>query len=167
MKDINFVKNIDSLGRIVIPMDIRKKLQINTGDVLSITCNDKNILLCKYSTLSDNYKVIEIIKCFVENFNLKVILMDKDYVIYSNLVNINSKIDSNLKVLIKDGYKLRNEINEFNFDGVGVKGSFNMLPIISSQGIIGSLLVMGDVFDRGYEFCDILTKIISLELNIS
>ncbi|HAB67422.1 MAG TPA: AbrB family transcriptional regulator, partial [Firmicutes bacterium] len=38
MKDINFIKNIDNLGRIVIPMDIRRKLQINTGDVLSITC---------------------------------------------------------------------------------------------------------------------------------
>ena len=93
--------------------------------------------------------------------------MDKDYVIYSNLVNITSKIDSNLKVLIKDGYKLRNEANDFNFDGVEVKGVFNMLPIISTQGIIGALVVMGDVFDKGYEFCDILTKIISLELNIS
>ena len=89
------------------------------------------------------------------NFNLKVILTDKDYVIYSNLVNMNSKIDSNLKALIKGGYKIRNEANKFNCDGVEVKGIFNMLPIISSQGIIGSLVVMGDVFDKGYEFCDI------------
>ena len=54
MKDINFIKNIDNLGRIVIPMDIRRKLQINTGDVLSITCNDKDIMLTKYSSLDNN-----------------------------------------------------------------------------------------------------------------
>ena len=42
--NVSFVKNIDNLGRIVIPMDIRRKLQISTGDVLSITCNEKNIM---------------------------------------------------------------------------------------------------------------------------
>ena len=48
MNNVNFIKNIDNLGRIVIPMDIRRKLQINTGDVLSITC--LNYLVSGYNS---------------------------------------------------------------------------------------------------------------------
>ena len=102
MKNVNFVKNIDNLGRIVIPMDIRRKLQINTGDVLSITCNDKDITLAKYSNLDNNYKIVEMIKSFIEIFNFKVILTNKECVIYSNLVGCLNKLDNNTKLLVKN-----------------------------------------------------------------
>lgn len=167
MKNINFVKNIDNLGRIVIPMDIRKKMNINTGDILSITCNDTDICLRKYSTLNNNYKIIEIIKYFVEGFNLKVMLFDKDTVVYSNVVDINSNLDDDLKYLIKNGYKLRNDLKEFKFNNISFKGVYNMLPIVSNEGIVGSMVVLGDVFDNAFEICNVITKIISLELNIS
>lgn len=167
MKDINFVKNIDNLGRIVIPMDIRKKLQISTGDVLSITCNDKNILLTKYNTLDDNYKIIEIIKSFIEKLGLKVILMNKDYVLFSNVVNVGTKIFGDLKSLINNGVSIRSQNNEFIFEDNKVKGVYNMLPIITNEGIIGSLIVFGELNDKSFEICELITKIISLELNIS
>ena len=77
MDNINFVKNIDNLGRIVIPMDIRRKLDISTGDAISISVSDKNILLSKYSSLESNSKIINIIKSFIEEFDIKVIYMNK------------------------------------------------------------------------------------------
>ena len=102
MNNVNFVKNIDNLGRIVIPMDIRRKLQISTGDVLSITCNDKNIMLTKYSSLVNNQKIVEIVKSVVEVFNVKLILTNKECVLYSNIVNFGAKLDNNIKLLIKN-----------------------------------------------------------------
>lgn len=167
MKDINFVKNIDNLGRIVIPMDIRRKLQISTGDVLSITCNDKDILLTKYSSLDNNMKIIEILKCFVEVFNIKTILMNKDCVIYSNIVNIGSKLDNNMKTLVKNGNSMKAQNSEIVFGENKVNGIYNMLPIVTNEGIIGSLIVFGDGQEKGYEVCTLISKIIMLELNIS
>lgn len=167
MKDINFVKNIDNLGRIVIPMDIRRKLQISTGDVLSITCNDKDILLTKYSSLDNNMKIIEILKCFVEVFNIKVILMNKECVIYSNIVNVGAKLDNNMKTLVKNGNSMKAQNSEIIFGENKVNGVYNMLPIVTNEGIIGSLIVFGDIQEKGFEVCSLISKIIMLELNIS
>ena len=161
MKNVNFVKNIDNLGRIVIPMDIRRKLQINTGDVLSITCNDKDITLAKYSNLDNNYKVIEIIKSFIELFNFKVILTNKE------CVNNGTKLDKNTGLLVKNGTNMKYQSNELVFGENKVKGIYNMLPIVTSEGIEGSIIVFGEIKDRAYEMCTFLNKIIMLELNIS
>ena len=131
MNNVNFIKNIDNLGRIVIPMDIRRKLQINTGDVLSITCNDKNIMLTKYSSLDNNPKVVGILKCFIEDFNIKAILTNKECVLYSNLVNIGAKLDSNTKLLVKNGTNIRNNSSTSYFGDRKIEGIYNMLPIVT------------------------------------
>ena len=107
MNNVNFIKNIDNLGRIVIPMDIRRKLQISTGDVLSITCNNKNIMLTKYSSLDNNGRVVEIVKYFVDIFNIKVMLTNKECVLYSNLVGVGAILDSNTKLLVKNGNNIK------------------------------------------------------------
>ncbi len=167
MKNVNFIKNIDNLGRIVIPMDIRRQLQINTGDVLSVTCNDKNIMLTKYSNLDNNMKIVEIIKCFIENFNIKAILMNKDCVVYSNIVNIGTKLGGNVKLLVKNGNSIRSQSNELVFGENKVSGVYNMLPIVTNEGVEGSLVVFGEVQEKGFEICNILSKLIMLELNIT
>ncbi len=167
MENINFIKNIDNLGRIVIPMDIRRKMQINTGDVLSISCNDKNITLMKYNSLDNNNKIIEMINFFVEILNLRVILLNKECVIYSNVVEVGSKIGNDIKILINGGNTIRSQSNEFVFGEKKVNGIYNMLPIVTNEGVIGSIIVFGDIKDKGFEYCTILDKIIMLELNIS
>ena len=167
MNNVNFIKNIDNLGRIVIPMDIRRKLQINTGDVLSITCNDKNIMLTKYSSLDNNPKVVGILKCFIEDFNIKAILTNKECVLYSNIVNIGAKLDSNTKLLVKNGTNIRNNNSTSYFGDRKIEGIYNMLPIVTSEGIEGSIIVFGDEIDRSYEICMLLSKLIMLELNIT
>lgn len=167
MKNVNFVKNIDNLGRIVIPMDIRRKLQINTGDVLSITCNDKNIMLTKYSNLDNNYKIIEIIKCFVENFNIKVILTNKECVIYSNVVEVGTKLDNQTKLLVKNATSIKNQNQSYIFGENKVSGIYNVLPIVTNEGIEGSIIVFGDENEKAYEICFLISKLIMLELNIA
>ena len=42
-----YYREIDRLGRVVIPMDIRKSLSINAGDVLKISAGDDKITLQK------------------------------------------------------------------------------------------------------------------------
>lgn len=167
MNNVNFIKNIDNLGRIVIPMDVRRKLQINTGDVLSITCNDKNIMLTKYSTLDSNYKIVEMLKYFVDSFKIKTILTNKENVLYSNLVSVGSKLDNSMKLAVKNATSLKNKNLAYVFGENKVTGLYNMLPIVTNEGIEGSIIVFGDEIDRAYDICVLICRLIQLELNIT
>lgn len=47
MKDTGIVRQIDELGRIVIPIEIRKRLGINERDPLEIYVKGERIILAK------------------------------------------------------------------------------------------------------------------------
>ena len=54
MKATGIVRRIDNLGRVVIPMEIRRHLGINDRDTLEIfTDNEGHIILKKYDPLPD------------------------------------------------------------------------------------------------------------------
>ncbi|GAM13085.1 AbrB/MazE/SpoVT family DNA-binding domain-containing protein [Mesobacillus selenatarsenatis] len=48
MKATGIVRKTDQLGRVVIPMELRKKLSIGENDPLEIFVNDDMIILKKY-----------------------------------------------------------------------------------------------------------------------
>lgn len=60
-----YFREIDRLGRIVIPMDIRKSLSVSAGDVLKISSDDDKIILqkaenqCVFCKASDNLTELE------------------------------------------------------------------------------------------------------------
>ena len=49
MSDTGIVRRVDDLGRIVIPMELRRTLGIHEHDALSISLEDGRIVLQKYS----------------------------------------------------------------------------------------------------------------------
>lgn len=48
MKATGFVKQIDDMGRIVIPKEIKKKMDLENRDYLEIFANGDEIILKKY-----------------------------------------------------------------------------------------------------------------------
>ncbi len=69
MKATGIVRRIDNLGRIVIPMEIRRHLGINDRDNLEIfTDNEGNIILKKYDPLPD---IVNRVKTLSEMINDK------------------------------------------------------------------------------------------------
>lgn len=48
MKPVGIVRQIDSLGRIVIPKELRRTLEISEGDSLELFIEDTTIILRKY-----------------------------------------------------------------------------------------------------------------------
>lgn len=48
MKATGIVRPIDDLGRIVLPIELRKAMNINRRDLLEIFVDDSNIILKKY-----------------------------------------------------------------------------------------------------------------------
>lgn len=49
MKSTGIVRKVDELGRIVLPIEIRKVLDINVKDPVEIFTDDDKIILRKYS----------------------------------------------------------------------------------------------------------------------
>ncbi len=49
MKSTAITRQIDDLGRVVLPMELRKNLRINKKDQLEIYVEDDKIILRKYS----------------------------------------------------------------------------------------------------------------------
>lgn len=48
MKSTGIVRKVDELGRIVLPMEIRKLMDINIKDSIEIYTDDDKIVLTKY-----------------------------------------------------------------------------------------------------------------------
>jgi transcriptional pleiotropic regulator of transition state genes len=49
MKTTGIVRNLDSLGRVVIPMDLRRTLGIGEKDALEVFVDGERIILKKYA----------------------------------------------------------------------------------------------------------------------
>lgn len=48
MQSIGVVRKVDELGRIVVPIELRRNLNIEVGDPLEIFVSDEEIILRKY-----------------------------------------------------------------------------------------------------------------------
>ena len=48
MKITGMIRQLDSLGRIVLPIELRRTLNINTKDMLEILVEDDSVILRKY-----------------------------------------------------------------------------------------------------------------------
>ena len=49
MKDIGIVRNIDEMGRLVIPKEMRTKMDIRSNDSVEIYVEDDKIILTRYT----------------------------------------------------------------------------------------------------------------------
>lgn len=61
MKTTGIIRKIDELGRIVIPKEIRKNLNLKNNDNLEILLEEENIVLKKYQPMG---KLIAFAKCY-------------------------------------------------------------------------------------------------------
>ncbi len=48
MKDTGVVRKVDELGRFTLPMELRRKLNIEVGDPLEVFVDEDSIVLKKY-----------------------------------------------------------------------------------------------------------------------
>lgn len=83
MKATGIVRRIDDLGRIVIPIEIRRDMNIRDGDPLEIFV-DKNgeVILKKYSALGEMHGFAESIVHSVQEATQQLVIMtDRDQVV--------------------------------------------------------------------------------------
>lgn len=83
MKATGVVRRIDDLGRIVIPIEIRRSMNIRDGDPLEIYVDrDGEVILKKYSAIAGiGSFVFEMAKALHETTGLICLITDRDRVI--------------------------------------------------------------------------------------
>ena len=153
MKTTGMVRRVDSLGRIVIPKEIRKVLKIKENEQVEINVSNDEIILNRYSEINDNdiniQRLIDIIK---DIYNIDIILTNlsyftittKDYLylkgkeISSYLINIlNERID------IKDNNNLL-----LNIDLKELNINYYIKTLIINGDTIGLIIYLGENINK-------------------
>ena len=141
MKPTGIVRKIDELGRIVLPKEMRKCLNINTGDDFQIRLEDEKIILEKYSYLK-NYEqeILSIINCFISETTYDISLVVNSKIINKNNEIIDQKLDRQIqerKILeCKNIEEL--ELNK----NLIIEGRYIILPIVVNSDLLGSLIIV-------------------------
>ena len=143
MINTGIIRKIDDLGRIVLPKELRKNLNINSGDDLQIIIDNEKIILEKYSKL-ENYEdsLLEIIKCFSDVNNYKIFITVNDKIINYNKENVNNII---LNIILSKKIYI-NDKNELNIIGETLKekGKIIIFPIVLESDLLGSIIIVGN-----------------------
>lgn len=160
------VRKIDELGRIVIPKEIRKNLNIRNGEDVQIFIQDNSIVLKKYEKLLSMKENADI---YINNFkkltSSDIIITDKEKVISSSVsAYIGNKIDSKIISLIderkqEEGYFLK-------FDTLSIEKKYLVSPIIVDADSIGSIILISDsaITDQDKLLAHILNILLTMNL---
>ena len=145
MKNTGVIRKIDELGRIVIPKEIRKNLNIRNGEDIQIYIDEDKIVLKKHQKM---LSIKENAKKYIDSFSKltssKLLVTDKEKVIASsgNTI-IDAKIDSNIVSLIGD--RKVGVGRDISFENNKVDSYYYVVPIIVDADSIGSVIVLSDL----------------------
>jgi stage V sporulation protein T len=83
MKEIGIVRRIDELGRIVIPIEIRRTMRVKSGDEMELFINENgDISLSKYSQIKSIEDLIKsYLKTLYSHYNIPIVVTNKSSVI--------------------------------------------------------------------------------------
>lgn len=86
-----YLRKIDSLGRVVIPRELREHIKIVDNELILIESNDQGIQISKFSVLSNYRKYVsEICETFKEYYKMNIQISDNEEVIYNTGIEPNS-----------------------------------------------------------------------------
>lgn len=153
MKSTGVVRRLDELGRIVIPKEIRKRLKIDSSDLVDIYIDEENIVLKKYHPLDNSYEyVFDFCKSIKETYNVDIVLSDKNKIIYNTYDEMlnNCQLDEELIKRI-DSY-LEKEISslaKINLTrGFAIKKDIIIYKIMANNEHYGYLFLLDDMISK-------------------
>lgn len=166
MKNTGVIRKIDELGRIVVPKEIRKNLNIKNGEDVQIYVEEDKIILKKYQKMgSIKEKAQKYLTLFSKFINNDIFITDREKIIASSSQNyLDCVIDSKFISLINDR---RNEIGHgLKLDSEMIDKFYSIIPIIIDADAIGALIMVSDkdINESDKIVLDILNSLLSLEL---
>ena len=154
------IRKIDELGRIVLPKELRKTLNIHSGDDFQITIDNEKIILEKYSMLENYEKILkDIINCFLS------VKKDKIYLVVNNrIINYNNDIITNVisNIILERKIYFSDKIdNNIISKTICEKGRIVVFPIVIDSDLLGSIIIIGkENINELIETCKLIYNII-------
>ena len=163
--DTGVVRKIDELGRIVIPKEIRKNLNIRNGEDVSIFVKDNMIVLKKYERALTIKEISQkYINAFKKINDDVVLISDKNSIISSsNFEYIDKKIDNKIFNLINE--RKSEEGPVLNLGGEVINSAYIISPIIVDTDAIGAVISLCK--DRLNEKSKIFNNVINILITLN
>lgn len=174
MKSTGVIRKIDELGRIVLPKEIRRNLGIRDGENLEIYVENDHILLKKYSKMQDYSEIVKSLANIVDNtYNFKIIITDRDKVLYSGVDTIvpSQEIGDKLIQYIHNRESVsKSSLETYKFKEENLTGYFLVLPIISSIDCLGLILLYNEsspIPEYHFDLLKLIANIIISKIDIA
>lgn len=162
---ISFVRRLDELGRIVIPKEIRNKLNFSAGDLLDLNIENDNLIIKKSNNYFNKDYVEEIINLVEYLSNFDIILTNNEKVIAksSNLVNL--LLESNISEILKKVIferKSNSFLNGLNInENFYLDGKVFVKTLIKDSNTLGLLIIRANDNIRDIHlFLDMVSKLL-------
>ena len=142
MKTTGMVRRVDSLGRIVIPKEIRKVLKIKENEQVEINVQGEEIILNRYSELDESdYALKNLIDIIEDVYQVNILLTNlNNFKIVSKKYNYlsNKELSSYLSSILED----RREVQEQTKVNLSLSSSEKD---VESTYLIKTMIINGDI----------------------
>ncbi len=92
------IRKIDELGRLVLPKDIRKQMDIHNGDLLELSCTQESLSIKKYSSIREIVFLAEILlNSIYEHYHIEGLLLEDYEIIQYPTTLSKKKLEKKLK----------------------------------------------------------------------
>ena len=145
MYSSGIIRRVDELGRVVIPVEIRKILNIKEGENLEFIVKDDSIELKKKSIADNNSSFFKIIcdklgEVIEENY----FMTDREHVLNSsNKEIINKKISSTFVNLLSVHDDSILSSFSVDFEDICIRSTFYVYPYYFENDIAGFIVLYG------------------------
>ena len=168
----NIVRNIDEFGRLTLPKDIRKRLNIKEEEFVELVFNDNEIVLKKHLPMTQKD---EFYQSYAETISLgtgkNVAISDRDRIVATagtddfNKKYYNKPVSSHLDEIIKGrtATTLEKEDNISFAHGLNETSRCIIVPICEKDKILGTVIICSDFADTDVD--EFLMKIGSIAAN--
>ena len=137
-------RRVDTLGRVVIPKEIRSCLRIDVGDLIEFCLTEKNsVIMKKYYILSDLKEMLSsLIRMTVCEKECSVFIVDTDNIICSNEILTENILSNDFKDLIKQRKEC--DIENICLTKGKTLRKISFFPIICNGDLYGGIVVSGE-----------------------
>lgn len=169
MQSSGIIRRVDELGRIVIPVEIRKLLNIKVGENLEFILNNNYIELKKRSLVENKSEFINLISNKLsEVVDGDFFITNREKVICSSNHDIENKIIDGKLIDLLSNHDDSSYINdELSFIDIDLKGSFYIFPYYISSDIAGFIVLYNiSSVDKYQKLMKFITYFIQDKLSI-
>lgn len=170
METTGIIRRIDEFGRIVIPKEIRKYLNIKDGEELEISAQHDIIALRKYYRIYGmKDKLNGIVDIFYKHLGGTLFLTDREKIIVSHGENLtNQKLNKKYINILNERKRVSNLDNNLIEITNEYKKNVNYIfnPIIVNTDLLGSIIYLNDnINENEIQIFNIMCSLIKNELD--